>query len=149
MLPQQLDAVDLETMTEHNRAGFRRLIWHTAAGNPAIALRLWANSLVVTQEGEFVVRLAEQRATKELEGLSLVGLLVLRVIAQFDLATDEDIVESLRFSRSEVGNGITVALRKGWIEQSEGRYRISWDWYRTITTVLARRNLLVRRTKGG
>jgi hypothetical protein len=149
MLPQQLDAVDLETMIEHNRAGFRRLIWHTAGGNPAIALRLWANSLVVTEDGEFVVRLAEQQATKELEGLSLVGLLVLRVIAQFDLAADEDIVESLRFSRSEVGNAIAVALRKGWIEQTADRYRISWDWYRTITTVLSRRNLLVRRTRGG
>lgn len=149
MLPQQLDAVDLETMTEHNRAGFRRLIWHAADGNPGISLCLWANSLVVTQEGEFVVRLAEQQATKELEGLSLVGLLVLRVIAQFDLAADEDIVESLRYSRSEVGNAIAVALRKGWIEDVDGRYRISWDWYRTITTVLARRNLLARRTRGG
>lgn len=149
ILPQQLDSVDLETVAEHNRAGFRRLIWHSAGGNPAIALRLWANSLVVAENGEVVVRLAEQQATKELEGLSLVGLLVLRVIAQFDLATDEDIVESLRFSRSEVGNAIVVALRRGWIEQIDGCYSITWDWYRTITTVLARRNLLARLTRGG
>jgi hypothetical protein len=149
MLPQQVDAVDLETMTEHNRAGFRRLIWHASGANPAIALRLWANSLVVTEDGEYVVRLAEQQAAKELDGVSPVGLLVLRVIAQFDWAAADDIVESLRFSHAEVGNALTVALKKGWIERRDDRYRISWDWYRTITTVLARRNLLARSTRGG
>jgi hypothetical protein len=149
MLPQQLEAVDVETMSEHNRAGFRRLIWHASGANPAIALRLWANSLVVTEDGEYVVRLAELQSAKELEGLSVAGLLVLRVIAQVDWAAADDIVESLRFSRSEVGNAIAVALRRGWIERSDDRYRISWDWYRTITTVLARRNLLARSTRGG
>jgi len=149
MLPQQMETADFETTSEYNRAGFLRLVWHAAGGNPAVALRLWADSLAVVDDDRIVVRFIEQNKTNELEGLSLAGLLVLRVIAQVDRAAVDDIVESLRFKRSEVGNAISVALRKGWIEKSDDRYRISWNWYRPITTVLTRRNLLSRPTKGG
>ena len=34
-------------------------------------------------------------------------------------------------------------------ETIDDRYRLTWMWFRSITRVLARQNLLVRRTLGG
>jgi hypothetical protein len=31
---------------------------------------------------------------------------------------------------------------RGLLEENHGRYRIAWKWYRTITRVLKRRNML-------
>ncbi len=133
-----------ETLAERNRFAFYRLLWDAADGNPAVALRLWADSLAITEDGKFVVHLPSPSETSEIERLTPTQLLVLRVIAQSDLIARNEIVESLRFSEANVGNAILVSLQQGWIEEVDGRYRLSWDWYRTITRVLVRRNFLDR-----
>jgi hypothetical protein len=143
------DETGQETLTERNRLGFYRLLWHAADGNPAVALRLWADSLLVTADGEFIVRHPPHPETEELDRLSMPNLLVLRVIAQSELVAPDDIVESLRFSKAEVEIAIGRSLQNGWIEDVDGRYRLTWTSYRTITTVLARKNLLIRRPRGG
>jgi hypothetical protein len=149
MLPHQHDETGQETLAERNRLGFYRLLWHAADGNPAVALRLWADSLLVTADGDFIVRHPPHAETEELDKLSMPNLLVLRVIAQSELAAPDDIVESLRFSEAEVEIAVGRSLQNGWIEEVDGRYRLAWNWYRPITTVLARKNLLVRRPRGG
>jgi hypothetical protein len=133
-----------ETLAERNRFAFYRLLWDAADGNPAVALRLWADSLAITEDGKFVVHLPSPSETSEIERLTPTQLLVLRVIAQSELIARNEIVESLRFSEANVGNAILVSLQQGWIEEVDGRYRLSWDWYRTITRVLVRRNFLDR-----
>jgi hypothetical protein len=120
------------------------LLWDAADGNPAVALRLWADSLAITEDGKFVVHLPSPSETSEIEKLTPTQLLVLRVIAQSELIARNEIVESLRFSEANVGNAILVSLQQGWIEEVDSRYRLSWDWYRTITRVLVRRNFLDR-----
>jgi hypothetical protein len=120
------------------------LLWDAADGNPAVALRLWADSLAVTEDGKVIVHLPSPPATSEIEKLTPTQLLVLRVIAQSELIARDEIVESLRFSEANVGNAILVSLQQGWVEEVDGRYRLSWDWYRTITRVLVRRNFLDR-----
>ncbi len=69
---------------------------------------------------------------------------MLRVIAQSELIARDEIVKNLRFSEANVGNAILVSLQQGWVEEVDGRYRLAWDWYQTITRVLARRNFLAR-----
>ncbi len=107
-------------------------------------MRLWADSLAVTEDGKVVVHLPSPPTTSEIEKLSSQQLLVLRVIAQSELIARDEIVRSLRFSEANVGNAILVSLQQGWIEEVDGRYRLTWDWYQTITRVLARRNFLAR-----
>ena len=109
-----------------------------------MALRLWADSLAITEDGKFVVHLPSPSETSEIEKLTPTQLLVLRVIAQSELIARDEIVESLRFSETNVGNAILVSLQQDWIEEVDGRYRLTWDWYRTITRVLVRRNFLDR-----
>ena len=144
ILPRHDDDAGQETLAERNRLAFYRFLWDAADGNPAVALRLWADSLAITEDGKFVVHLPSPSATSEIEKLTPTQLLVLRVIAQSELIARDEIVESLRFSQANVGNAILVSLQQGWIEEVDGRYRLSWDWYRTITRVLVRRNFLDR-----
>jgi len=68
----------------------------------------------------------------------------LRIIVQCDLATIDDITAGLRVTTPTAMSSIRYALQRGWIEERDGRYRISWDWFRTVITVLVRRNLLPR-----
>ncbi len=144
ILPRYDDDAGQETLAERNRLAFYRLLWDAADGNPAVALRLWADSLAITEDGKFVVHLPSPSETSEIERLTPTQLLVLRVIAQSELIARNEVVESLRFSEANVGNAILVSLQQGWIEEVDGRYRLSWDWYRTITRVLVRRNFLYR-----
>jgi hypothetical protein len=144
ILPRHDDDTGQETLAERNRLAFYRLLWDGADGNPAVALRLWADSLAATEDGKFVVHLPLPSATSEIERLSPQQLLVLRVIAQSELISRDEIVRSLRFSEAIVGNSILVSLQQGWVEEVDGRYRLTWDWYRTITRVLVRKNFLDR-----
>ena len=80
--------------------------------------------------------------------VNLSVLLVLRVIIQSGMAEQKDIIQSLKLPEAEVANAIRYATRCDWIEDLNGFYRITWKWFRPITRVLARQNLLVRKFLG-
>ena len=75
-------------------------------------------------------------------------LLILRVVAQSEWTTREEIVNSLQLPVAEVTGALRLATARGWLETENGRYRLTWKWFRSITLVLARKNLLVRTTLG-
>ena len=64
------------------------------------------------------------------------------------LANQAEIIGSLRLSAIEVAGALNLALTREWIESIDGRYRLTWKWFRSITRILARQNLLVRRASG-
>jgi hypothetical protein len=142
VLPRRLEAMEEETLTERNRSGIYRIIWYAAEGNPGLALQHWANSLAVTPDGEIFVRLPPEPAIAELEGVHITVLLMLRVIIQSELASAADIGKSLKLPAVQVSTAIHYTLRRGWIEEVNGRYGVSWSWLRVVTRVLVRRNLL-------
>ncbi len=145
VIPHQFDETDYETLEERNRSGFYRILWNAAGGNPSVALRLWADALAVTVDDHIVVRhLPLELATGQLEVANLSVLLLLRVIAQSEMSTTNDISESLQLPFGVVSNAIRVAMIRGWIEEIDGYYRITWRWFRAINRVLARQNLLDR-----
>ena len=99
----------------------------------------------MTADGRVIVQLLPQVFTGEqLENASLPVLLMLRVIVQSGKTTLEDIAESLRLAPVVIENGIRFALFRGWIEEIDGYYQITWQWFRTINRVLVRQNLLTR-----
>jgi hypothetical protein len=149
VLPRQLDEVDYDTHEERNRRGFSRILWNAAEGNPEVALQLWVDSLSVSPDGKIIVNIPRLPETGELEGLNITVLLVLRVITQSGLATQDDIIESLRFPMGDVVRAVRFSMQHGWIEEINGRYRLTWKWFRSITLVLSRQNLLPRTSIGG
>lgn len=144
VLPRQfLDAAQT-TVTERNRAGIIRMLTDYSDGNPSIALHLWADCLVWKESGEVTGMLPTLGSTTELDNLPLEGLLVLRMIAQFERVTAEDLQLGLRISRTEVETAARLCLAKGWIEEKDGMLTVSWRWFPVITRILARQNLLAR-----
>ena len=146
-IPHQFDETDFESLEERNRSGFYRILWNTSGGNPSVALRLWADALTVMKDNHIVVqRLPSELEidTEQLENADLPLLLLLRVIAQSEMSTIDDISESLQLPFVVVSNAIRVALIRGWVEQIDDYYRITWRWFRSINRVLARQNFLTR-----
>lgn len=148
-LPRQFEDINYETVEERNRFGFYRILWNASDGNPVVALQLWADSLRVAPDGRFLVSLPQLPATSELENVHITVLLTLRVIAQSGMANQEEIIASLRFQETEIAGALRLAVDRQWVESVNGSYRITRKWFRSITRVLARQNLLVRRTLGG
>jgi len=149
ILPRQFEDIDYDTVEERNRFGFYRILWNTSDGNPMVSLQLWADSLRIAPDGRIQVSLPQLPATSELEKVNMTVLLILRVIAQSEMASQEEITDSLRFKTREVTGALNMATTNGWIRPVNGRYRLTWKWFRSITRVLARKNLLVRATLGG
>ena len=143
VLPRQLDEMVYEVEGDRKRAGFSRILWDSSDGNPAVALRLWCESLMVDDTGKVVVQLFPQRETADLEGLNLTARFVLRSIVQMEYAKPEVIVDALRLPPADIRAAIRHALVRGYIEEGEGWLSIAWPWYRSITRMLARQNLLV------
>lgn len=149
VLPRQLDEFDYETHEERNRRGFNRILWNAADGNPTVALHIWVDSLSVSPDGKIIVNIPRLPETGELEGVNINVLLVLRVITQSGLATRDNIIESLRLPMGDVVDAVRFSMQRGWIEEINGRYRLTWKWFRSITLVLSRQNLLPRKSIGG
>ena len=144
-IPHQYDDIDYESLDERTRAGFYRILSNASAGNPSVALRLWGDSLAVTDDERILVQVLPQVfGGDQLEKANLSVLLILRVIIQSEMTTSDDIAESLQLASSVIDNGIRFALLRGWIEETDGYYNITWRWFRPINRVLTRQNLLSR-----
>ncbi len=147
-LSSQFEDFDYDSIEERNRFAFSRIIWNAAEGNPAVALQLWADSLRILNDGRTIVTFPPLPSTNELEDSHISVLLLLRVVAQSGYANEEEITYSLDLPEIEVAAALRHALTRNWIEFDQGRYRLTWVWFRSIIRVLARQNLLVRRTLG-
>jgi hypothetical protein len=138
-----------ESISERNRDGVYSMIASLSRGNPSIAIRLFGESLRVNEDGGVEVTLPTTQDDQVFEGLSLAMLLVLRTVAQSDLVEAEDVVTNLRMDKELIVTTLHFAELRGWIEYHDGGsheqrsgYRVSWTWFRTITRVLGRKNLL-------
>jgi hypothetical protein len=149
ILPRQFESIDYDTVEDRNRFGFYRILWNASDGNPMVSLQLWADSLRIAPDGRILVSLPQLPATSELEKVNMTLLLVLRVIAQSEMANQEEIADSLRFPATEVAGALNLAITHEWVEQVNGRYHLTGKWFRSITRVLARKNLLVRKALVG
>jgi DNA-binding IclR family transcriptional regulator len=98
----------------------------------------------VTDNGRILIQTPQQPPGRDVDKAPLNVLLVLRAIAMSDQITRQDLVDNLRLPHGAVGSALHYAETRGWLEQRERDFRLSWDWYSTITRVLARQNLLAR-----
>ena len=97
------------------------------------------------QSGRIVVRLFKAPSAEQIEDLSMPVLFILRAIVQLGLATELEVMAATQLPRSDVDDAIRFCVSRGYVEAHEGAFRMTWDWYRTVTTVLQRQHLLSSR----
>jgi flagellar biosynthesis GTPase FlhF len=141
-LPPDADEVDAQEALERARNGFYRLLWDYSLGNPGVSLHFWRESLRCAPDGTHIVRLFEPPDTSDLDRLPDSTVFVLRAVVQLERAAIDEVVEATMLGRRQVEDSISYALRRGYLEEVDGRYRIRWKWFRTITRFLARKHLL-------
>ena len=129
---------------EANRTenSYYRLLWDHSRGNPAVALHAFRESLFVEPNERTVVRLFKEPPATEIESLSLPLLFVLRAIVRLDLAREHEVVAATQLPPTDVSDALRFCQARGYIEPFDAGLRLSWHWYRTITTVLQRQHLL-------
>jgi hypothetical protein len=143
-LPKDADAIDVREAIDRTRAGYYRLIWDYATGNPGIALHTWRASLALDETNTVRVQNLRAPDARELEPLPDEASFVLRAVVQLEFAGVEELVEATQLSRAEVLNTLRFGVVRGYFEQKGDNYTTTWSWYRPITRFLERRHLLIR-----
>lgn len=143
VIPRQLADIDDDSLETRNQTGIYRIIWGYADGNPAIACRTFADA-ISHEKDKYLVRLPDYPETKIIEHFDINTLLVLRVICQFGRCSVNGIVQNLRLHGLIVNSAVSSCEAQGIIEKIQGRYQVSWLWYRNVSKYLARQNLLSR-----
>ncbi len=141
-LPPYLDEPAAQKEEDRQKLGFFRILWAASDGNVEVALRLYIRSLLVREDGSVLARTPPQLDLEQLEASSIDTLLVLRVIAQSGYATAAQVAETLVTPLPQVESLFTIMRWRGWIEEVDGHFRITWRWFRPITRVLSRQNLI-------
>ncbi|MCA9709607.1 MAG: hypothetical protein KDK70_27460, partial [Myxococcales bacterium] len=141
VVPRQVDQLT-NPDEQRTEAGYYRLLWDFSRGNPAVTLHAFRESLFVDPEGQIVVRLFREPAAKEIEGLSLPLLFVLRAVVQLDVAREHEVIAATHLPAPDVSDALRFCLTRGYLERYDAGVRLTWPWYRTITAVLYRQHLL-------
>jgi len=81
----------------------------------------------------------------DLQRLPDSAVFVLRAVLQLAPAKPADIMQATLLDAADVADTLRYAQARGYVEEHGGRYTMTWTWFRTITTFLQRRHLLVAR----
>ncbi|MEZ4334810.1 MAG: hypothetical protein R3F35_23880 [Myxococcota bacterium] len=144
-MPIGADELDRYDALKAKQAGYERMLWDHASGNPGIALEVWRSSLARDAAGVVHVRPLQVPDATPLDGLPDTALFVLRAVLQSMPAAVEDVAEATRLSRAEVLDLIRFGQTRGVFAEEQGRFRISWSWLRPVLRILERRGLMVAR----
>ncbi|HEY5377288.1 MAG TPA: ATP-binding protein, partial [Polyangiaceae bacterium] len=142
-LPPAADEIDKQEALAARKAGYFRMVWDYARGNPAMALEAWRASL--REDGSSTVRVRSLVApnSSELEALPDSALFILRAILQMDPATVSDVAKATRLAEAHVENAVRFGQSHGYLVEEAGRIRVAWSWLRSIVVLLERRHLLL------
>lgn len=141
-LPSDADEIDRAEATEKTSTGYYRLLWDYAGGNPGVALHAWRSCLGTDAAGKPVVRVFDPPSSADLEALPDSAVFVLRAVVQLELAHPDDIAQATMLEPAEIENALRFGLNRGYLRLLDGRYWVTWAWFRPITRFLQRRYLL-------
>lgn len=128
---------------DRTQRGFHRMLWDYSGGNPAVALHFWRMSLRRRPDGAVQVALFDAPRAAAVESMPLDALFVLRALIQMEQAQAEALAEATRLPLHQVRDVLRYGVDAGWLARDDQGYRLTWQWYRTITRVLSRQHLLV------
>lgn len=141
--PKGEDELERQDALQARRAGYYRLIWDYAQGNPGVALHVFRRALALDTGGLLHVGRLQTPNASELERLPDPAVFALRTLLQRTEATVEELSQLTSLRRETADELVRHALARGYLEETAGRVRITWTWLRDITRLLERRHLLV------
>jgi hypothetical protein len=141
-LPPNADEIDHEEAVEQTRTGYYRLVWDYAGGNPGVALHAWRSSLGVNEAGGVTVKVFQAPTADALEDLPDTTVFVFRAVVQLERSSRQQICQATGISATEVDDALRFGIVRGYFEESENGFAVTWPWYRPITRFLTRRHLL-------
>jgi hypothetical protein len=142
-LPEDADDIDVREALERTEASYYRLLWDYASGNPGVALHFWRHSLGVDPDGRVCVRLFKAPDAEDLQALPDPAVFVLRAIVQLGWASFEQICDATALAPSQVKDALRYGTVKRYFDiRADGRFQITWRWFRAITRFLKRRHLI-------
>ncbi len=136
------DEIDRREALEKRAADYYRLLWDHGGGNPGVVLHVWRRSLGLGPEGTVCVKLFQALDSSDLERLPDHTVFVLRAILQLAPADPEDIAKATMVRPAEVNDALRYGEARGYIAEQDGRYQVTWTWFRAVTLFLQRRHLL-------
>lgn len=140
-LPADADEVEMQEAVQSTRTGYYRMIWDYSTGNPGIALHTFRRCLGRVGD-EVRVKVFAAPDVRELETLPDAAVFVLRAVVQLEFAAVEDIAQATRLTEAEVLDALRFGVQRKYFELRDGRYWVTWAWFRPITRFLERRHLL-------
>lgn len=142
-LPPDADEVERQDALAARRAGYVRMLWDYASGNPGLALDVWRASLACGPAGRVHVRPLQVPDPTELEGLPDSTLFVLRAVLQLGPAAEADVAEVTRLGLGAVHGAVCFGEARGYLAVDQGRVLVTWRWLSALVRHLQRRHLLV------
>lgn len=141
-LPAEADDEDRAEAHQRVIRGYYRMIWDYSAGNPGVALHTFRSSLGIDSTGRVAVKLFQVPDGRELDEMPEYAAFVLRAVIQLEPAFPDDIVRATMLRRSQVEDVLRYGMSHGYFREDDGRYRVTWNWFRPVTRFLQRRHLL-------
>lgn len=126
----------------HTEAGYIRLLWDYADGNPRVALHFWLRSLVSTSEGTVRVRLFRAPTGETLQAIGETAMFLLASIVLHENLTVEEAAASTRYKASVCRSHLDRLEEEGILHKDSHRYRLSTYWHRAVIRQLRRGNML-------
>ncbi len=134
------------SVDQRKRLGYFETLYDYADGNPAVALEYWRRSLFVVEDSEKIVVLTFARpASEKLSALPMSVLFVLRAILQMDRADPKSIGRATDLPIPIVDDALRRLRRIDAVQENDGEYRISIQWWLEVYRLLERRNLIMLR----
>lgn len=141
-LPPGSDEQDRQEALEVKRLGYQRMLWDHVGGNPGLALEAWRTSLASEESGEVHVRRLQPPDAAQLETLPDSSLFILRAVLQLAPARVEAVAQAVRLPPDQVLEELRAGTSRGFYEERERAFRITWKWLRAVKHLLERRHLL-------
>lgn len=142
-LPAGADEIERQDAIHARKTGYFRMVWDYANGNPGIALHLFRDALELDPAGCAHVRRFQAPSLTELDRLPDAALFTLRALLQCPATAADDIAQATGLRTAEIADVLRYSLARGYLEQHQGRHRITWTWLVAIMQLLERRHLLV------
>ena len=137
---------DVDGELERATVAFFRVLAEASLGNPAVAMRLWAESLKVTEQGVVQVRMGKALREDLAEGLGEPELFLLSAIRMQDGLSEGELASVNNMNAAAVRSSLQVLRGRGFLERGRIRLRVNLRQQARITRTLWRRNLLDWRT---
>lgn len=125
------------------RTQYLRLIWDYAEGSPRTALECWKRSLVPQEQNVLRVQLFRRPQPQALEALNEAEKFVLAGIIWMDLATQDDLAQSLGYTPAAVRSALARLERVGLLRDLEERGVACHSlWWPEVIRYLRRKHLI-------